>query len=78
MVHISRYLHLKSDYIPFEMTADGTANAEIVFAGYGITAPEYNYDDYQGVDVKGKIVLVLKHEPGENDSSSVFDVLSWL
>lgn len=63
---------IKNDFIPFEMTADGTAIAEIVFAGYGITAPEYNYDDYEGVDVKGKIVLILKHEPGENDSTSVF------
>jgi outer membrane receptor protein involved in Fe transport len=34
-------------------------------AGYGITAPEYNYDDYAGLDVKGKIVLVLRHEPQE-------------
>jgi Zn-dependent M28 family amino/carboxypeptidase len=36
---------------------------ELVFAGYGITAPEYNWDDYAGVDVKGKIVLAFAYEP---------------
>ena len=45
----------------------------MVFAGYGITAPEYNYDDYAGLDVKGKIVLVLRHEPQEFDDKSVFE-----
>ena len=39
----------------------------------GITAPEYNYDDYAGLDVKGKIVIVLRHEPQEFDDKSVFD-----
>ena len=45
----------------------------MVFAGYGITAPEYHYDDYAGLDVKGKIVLVLRHEPQESDAKSVFE-----
>lgn len=63
---------LKDDFIPFEMTADREVDAEVVFAGYGITAPEYHYDDYAGVDVRGKIVFVLRHEPGEEDTSSVF------
>ena len=43
-----------------------------MFAGYGITAPEYRYDDYAGLNVSGKIVLVLGHEPQENDRNSVF------
>src|SRR5262245_24315933 len=50
-----------------------TVNAPVVFAGYGITAPEFNYDDYRGVDVKGKIALVFDHEPQENDLKSVFN-----
>ena len=37
----------------------------LVFAGYGITAPSSNYDDYAGVDVKGKAVLIFSHEPQE-------------
>lgn len=63
---------IKNEFTPFEITANKEANAPIVFAGYGITAPEYNYDDYANIDVKGKIVFVLRHEPGEEDSSSVF------
>lgn len=39
-------------------------NAEIVFVGYGIVAPEYNWNDYEGIDVKGKIVLALVNDPG--------------
>ncbi len=38
--------------------------SELVFAGYGIVAPEYNWDDYAGLDVKGKTVLVLVNDPG--------------
>jgi hypothetical protein len=44
----------------------------VVFVGYGITAPEYNYDDYAGVDAKGKVVLMFDHEPQEDDPRSVF------
>ena len=64
---------LKTDFTPFEMTANAAVEASIVFVGYGITAPEYNYDDYKGIDVKGKIVLVMKHEPGEKDEKSPFE-----
>ncbi|HEX9940009.1 MAG TPA: M28 family peptidase [Longimicrobium sp.] len=40
-----------------------SANAELVFVGYGSTAPEYRWDDFKGVDVKGKILLVLVNDP---------------
>ena len=39
-------------------------NSDVVFVGYGINAPEYNWNDYQGVDVKGKTVVVLVNDPG--------------
>lgn len=39
------------------------AHAELVFAGYGVTAPEYKWDDFKGADVKGKILLVLVNDP---------------
>jgi hypothetical protein len=61
-----------ADYVPFSFSSVGTFKGSVVFAGYGITAPEYHYDDYAGIDVKGKIVLVLRHEPQENDEKSVF------
>lgn len=41
-------------------------NDELVFAGYGVVAPEYNWNDYAGLDVKGKVVLVLVNDPGFN------------
>jgi len=40
------------------------ANAEVVFAGYGIVAPEYGWNDYAGLDVRGKLVLALVNDPG--------------
>ncbi len=66
-------LQFNKDFVPFSFSAHGKASAGVVFAGYGITAPEYNYDDYAGVDVKGKFVLVLAHEPQEYDEKSIFD-----
>ncbi|MBY0417757.1 MAG: peptidase M28, partial [Pararheinheimera sp.] len=39
-------------------------NSEMVFAGYGIVAPEYNWNDYKDLDVKGKTVVVLVNDPG--------------
>ena len=43
--------------------------APIVFAGYGIDAPAHDWNDYQGVDVRGKIVIVLDGDPGESDGT---------
>jgi hypothetical protein len=61
---------IKTDFIPFDLTGDNNVEGELVFAGYGITAPEFQYDDYKNIDAKGKIVLVFRHEPRENDSSA--------
>ena len=47
-----------------------TGCGAVVFAGYGIDAPEYGYNDFANVDVKGKVVLVLGREPEANDASS--------
>ncbi len=62
----------QKDFQPFNFSGNGTASAQVVFAGYGITAPEYGYDDYAGVDVKDRIVLLLRHEPQEFDEKSIF------
>ncbi|NIR51710.1 M28 family peptidase [candidate division KSB1 bacterium] len=64
---------LKYDFIPFDFTGEGKFTASVVFAGYGITAPEYDYDDYTAINAKGKIVLVLRHEPQEDDPESIFE-----
>src|ERR1700692_287246 len=66
-------LKFQQDFVPLNVSSAGKVSGEVVFAGYGVTAPEYNYDDYAGLDVKDKIVLVLRHEPQEFDEKSVFE-----
>ena len=61
------------DFVPFTFSTNGKFHGQVVFAGYGITANEYHYDDYAGIDVKDKLVLILRHEPQEHDEKSVFD-----
>ena len=61
------------DWIPLGFSKSGEFAGEIVFAGYGIRAKDLNYDDYAGLDVKGKIVLALRYEPGEADEQSPFE-----
>ena len=51
------------DYYPGMNSGNGEITAEVVFVGYGVTAPELNYDDYKGIDVKGKIVLMNRDVP---------------
>jgi len=68
----TRRLTHGQEFFPQRFSATGTARAEVVFAGFGITAPRLSYDDYAG-DVAGKIVLVLDHEPGERDPKSPFE-----
>jgi Peptidase family M28/PDZ domain/PA domain len=66
-------LDAKRDFIPFNFSSSGSGpESGLVFAGYGITAPEYNYDDYAGLDVKGKYVLIFRHEPQEFEETSPF------
>lgn len=61
------------DMRPFPFSDDGEVEAAVVFAGYGIVSEEHDWDDYAGLDVEGKWVFVLRHEPGENDEESPFD-----
>jgi len=57
------------DYVAYDQTqqAQSDLDAEIVYVGYGIEAPEYNWDDYKGVDVHGKVLLMLVNEPPSDD-----------
>jgi len=56
-------LKIEHDFVPFSFSSSGQVNAPLVFAGYGATADEFQYDDYAGLDVKDKIVVVLRYEP---------------
>jgi aminopeptidase YwaD len=58
-----RELKAKQDFVPFSFSASGNARGQLVFAGYGVSADEFHYDDYAGIDVKDKIVVVMRYEP---------------
>lgn len=64
---------LKIDFYPTWKAASATVRGSVIFAGYGITAPEFNYDDYAKINVKGKIVMVMWGEPKENEDTPIFD-----
>jgi hypothetical protein len=65
--------------MPQGFSSSDSITAPVVFVGYGITAPEYNYDDYADVvaDVKGAIVLMFRYEPGQFDTNSVFEGVNY-
>lgn len=65
-------LELEKTFEPFGFSGEGKATGNVVFAGYGITAPEQKYDDYDGIDVKGKIVVLMRYAPAEGDAESPF------
>jgi hypothetical protein len=56
-------LTLNQDFVPVSFSSSGSLTAAVVFAGYGASADEFGYDDYAGLDVKDKIVMVLRYEP---------------
>jgi aminopeptidase YwaD len=56
-------LKINQEFVPFSFSASGEVAATLVFAGYGVTADEFHYDDYAGLDVKDKIIVVLRYEP---------------
>jgi len=69
---LARTLTLGTDFTPLSVSSDGAVEGEVVFAGYGITAPALGYDDYAHVDVRDKVVLVLTREPRPDDPASPF------
>lgn len=66
-------LQLGVDFQPLSMGGSAQLDLPLVFAGYGITARDEGYDDYASIDVRGKAVLVLRHEPQQDNPHSVFN-----
>jgi len=64
-------LTYRKDYVLWSMRNDSLVSlkSDLVFVGYGIVAPEYQWDDYRGLDVKNKIVVALVNDPGLRDST---------
>ncbi|PYY04190.1 MAG: hypothetical protein DMG69_31120, partial [Acidobacteria bacterium] len=56
-------LQSNQDFVPFSFSSSGSASGALVFAGYGASANEFQYDDYGALDVKDKIAVVLRYEP---------------
>jgi Zn-dependent M28 family amino/carboxypeptidase len=67
----SSTMHLRfgPDFVAFTRHADPevSVNGPLVFVGYGVVAPEYNWDDYKGVDVRGKVLVMLINDPQISD-----------
>src|SRR5213075_2473886 len=61
------------DWSPLGFSSSGAFKGEVAFVGYGISAPPLNYDDFDGVPLKGKVALMLRYEPQEKDDNSPFD-----
>jgi Zn-dependent M28 family amino/carboxypeptidase len=57
------------EYVAYDETqqSESEVDADIVYVGYGIEAPEYNWDDYKGADVRGKVLLMLVNQPPSDD-----------
>ena len=66
-------LTLGEQFTPLAIGGSAKFAAPMVFVGYGITAPKLKYDDYAGLDVKGKVVVVLRKEPQQKNPHSLFD-----
>lgn len=68
---------LNKNFTPLAMGGSGKVSAPLVFVGYGITAKDlkkdFVYDDYAGIDVKGKVVVIIRKEPQQEDNNSIFD-----
>jgi Tol biopolymer transport system component len=62
-----------SEWVPLGFSSSGKIEGELAFLGYGIESPSVGYDEFAGVDLKGKVALMLRYEPQEKDENSPFD-----
>ncbi|RMF79813.1 MAG: M28 family peptidase, partial [Planctomycetota bacterium] len=68
----SRRWRYGEDFVTFPFSAVGAGEGPLAFAGFGIEAPDHDYDDYAGFDAKGKVLLVLRGEPKSEDENAKF------
>jgi hypothetical protein len=67
-----RELKLGKDFTVTGLSSAGKLNAPVVFVGFGISAPDQQFDEYAGLDVAGKVVVVLRQVPRANDKKNPF------
>ncbi len=75
---LKKVLKVDADFRPLAFSASGSYEGEIVFAGYGISAPDQKYDDYKDIDVKGKAVLLMRYSPAGDSAHNDFTRFSAL
>lgn len=66
-------LQLGKTFTPLAVGGSGDVAGQLVFVGYGITDKQNNFDEYAGVDVKDKVVVIIRKEPQQGDAKSVFN-----
>jgi len=64
---------LTSDWLPLSISDDGELEAPLAFCGFGISSKDLKYDDYEGIDVKDKIVIILTHSPNGEMKDDPFE-----
>jgi hypothetical protein len=69
---LKKHYKYEDEFIPGATSGSGEVTAEVIYVGYGATAPELGYDDYKGVDVKGKIVLMEREAPVSTNDVELF------
>jgi hypothetical protein len=68
---------LGKDYSVSSVSSEGSFDAPVVFVGYGVSDKEKSYDDYSGINVKGKVVLAIRFEPHNKEGKSRFSAEGW-
>ncbi len=69
-------LNVRSDFLPFPGSVDGAVSASMVFVGYGIRAPDFDYDDLADMNLDGRIAVALDGVPRGDDPDSPFNALT--
>ncbi|MGD8535822.1 MAG: hypothetical protein PVF66_08235, partial [Candidatus Aminicenantes bacterium] len=69
---LKKHYRYEDEFIPGATSGSGEVTAEVIYVGYGATAPELDYDDYKGVNVKGKIVLMEREAPVSPNDAELF------
>ena len=64
---------LNTEWITAPFSGNTSVSGDVVFAGYGISAPDLNYDDYNGIDVNGKVVIVMRYSPEYDNPHTKFN-----
>ena len=76
MGEVVQAVQLGEGFYPQRFSPSAVAEGALAFAGFGIRAPPFGWDDWEGADLSGRIALIFDHEPGEADPASLFDGLT--